>query len=216
MEGATASQTATAPASRDGGLATDTTTFEVRRPADGSLIRELQIDSPEHVAEVVARVRAAQPEWEAIGIAGRRRWLERLRDWILDHQDELDDRMQEESGKVRADAALEAFYLLDAINFWCDRGPRFLADEVVTPHVPLLRHRRAKISYHPYPVAGVISPWNFPLILSLGDGIPALVAGCAIVIKPSEFTPLTLMELVRAWKEDLGAPGRAGRSERPG
>ena len=76
----------------------------------------------------------------------------------------------------------------------------------VTPHVPLLRRRRAKIVYRPYPVAGVISPWNFPLILSLGDGIPALVAGCALVIKPSEFTPLTLMELVRAWKEDLGAP----------
>ena len=114
--------------------------------------------------------------------------------------------MQAESGKVRADAALEAFYLLDAINFWCDRGPGFLADESVTPHVPLLRHRRAKVVYRPYPVAGIISPWNFPLILSLGDGIPALVAGCGLVIKPSEFTPLTLLELVRAWQEDLGAP----------
>ena len=55
-------------------------------------------------------------------------------------------------------------------------------------------------------MAGIISPWNFPLILSLGDGIPALVAGCGLVIKPSEFTPLTLMELVRAWKEEIGAP----------
>ena len=44
------------------------------------------------------------------------------------------------------------------------------------------------------------------MILSLGDGIPALVAGCALVIKPSEFTPLTLLELVRAWKEEIGAP----------
>ena len=207
MEGATATETATGPAPRDGARVAGTTQIEVRRPVDGSLIRELEVDQPSRVAEVVASARAAQPEWEAIGFAGRRRWLESLRDWILDHQDELDDRMQEESGKVRADAALEAFYLLDAINFWCDRGPRFLADEAVTPHVPLLRHRSgAKISYHPYPVVGVISPWNFPLILSLGDGIPALVAGCALVIKPSEFTPLTLMELVRAWKEDLGAP----------
>ena len=52
----------------------------------------------------------------------------------------------------------------------------------------------------------MISPWNFPLILSLDDAIPALVAGCAVVIKPSEFTPLTMMELVRAWKEEIGAP----------
>jgi acyl-CoA reductase-like NAD-dependent aldehyde dehydrogenase len=204
MESATADQ-ATEAASQDGAPG-DGGSFEVHRPTDGSVIRGVPIDQPERVAEVVARVRAAQPEWEAIGFAGRRRWLERLRDWILDHQDELDDRMQEESGKVRADAALEAFYLLDAINFWCDRGPGFLADETVTPHVPLLRHRRAKIVYRPFPVAGIISPWNFPLILSLGDGIPALAAGCALVIKPSEFTPLTLMELVRAWKEDLGAP----------
>jgi acyl-CoA reductase-like NAD-dependent aldehyde dehydrogenase len=205
MESATAREPA-AKAAPESRAATEATSFDVRRPTDGSVIQSLPVDSPERVAEVVRRVRDAQPEWEALGFAGRRRWLERLRDWILDHQDALDDLMQDESGKVRADAALEAFYLLDALNFWSERGPGFLADEAVTPHVPLLRHRRAKIVYRPYPVAGIISPWNFPLILSLGDGIPALVAGCGLVIKPSEFTPLTLMELVRAWREDLGAP----------
>jgi acyl-CoA reductase-like NAD-dependent aldehyde dehydrogenase len=205
MDSATASDTRPG-AGRSDETPAGETTIDVHRPTDGSLMRRVAIDPPERVAGVVARMRAAQPEWEAIGFAGRRRWLERLRDWILDRQDELDDLMQAESGKVRADAALEAFYLLDAINFWCERGPRFLADEAVTPHVPLLRHRRAKVVYRPYPVAGVISPWNFPLILSLGDGIPALVAGSALVIKPSEFTPLTLMELVRAWREDIGAP----------
>ncbi|MGH2975565.1 MAG: aldehyde dehydrogenase family protein, partial [Solirubrobacterales bacterium] len=205
MESATASEQGAngAPSSS---TATDAPSFEIFRPTDGSVIQSLPIDSPERVAEVVGRAREAQPEWEAIGFAGRRRWLEALRDWILDNQVKLDDLMQAESGKVRADAALEAFYLLDAINFWCDRGPGFLADERVTPHVPLLRHRRATIVHRPFPVAGIISPWNFPLILSLGDGIPALVAGCSLVIKPSEFTPLTLIELARAWREDLGAP----------
>jgi acyl-CoA reductase-like NAD-dependent aldehyde dehydrogenase len=205
MESITAPGRASEVESKDGADAA-APTLDVHRPTDGSLIRSIPVDPPERVAEVAARVRKTQPEWEAIGFAGRRRWLERLRDWILDNQDDLDDRMQEESGKVRADAALEAFYLLDAINFWCGRGPGFLADESITPHVPLLRHRKAKIVHRPYPVAGIISPWNFPLILSLGDGIPGLVAGCALVIKPSEFTPLTLIELVRAWKEEIGAP----------
>lgn len=181
-------------------------TIDVRKPADGSLLDAVAVDPPERVAEVVGRVRAAQSGWEVIGFDGRRRWLERLRDWILDNQDRIDAMMQAESGKVRADAALEAFYLLDAINFWCERGPKLLADETVTPHTALLRTRRAKIVYRPYPVAGIISPWNFPLILSLGDGIPALVAGCALVIKPSELTPLTLGELARAWKEEIGGP----------
>jgi acyl-CoA reductase-like NAD-dependent aldehyde dehydrogenase len=205
MESATASDPAAEKAPGDGARA-EGEAFDVLRPIDDSVIRSVPIDPPERVADVVASIRAAQPEWEAIGFAGRRRWLELLRDWILEHQDELDDRMQEESGKVRADAALEAFYLLDAINFWCSRGPAFLADESITPHVPLLRHRRARIVHRPFPVAGIISPWNFPLILSLGDGIPALVAGCGLIIKPSEFTPLTLMELARAWREELGAP----------
>jgi acyl-CoA reductase-like NAD-dependent aldehyde dehydrogenase len=207
MESATQPETTeSSPGAATNGRPDGTETIDVRRPVDGTVLDTIALDPPERVAEVVARVRAAQPEWEAIGFAGRRRWLETLRDWILDHQDQIDDRMQAESGKVRADAALEAFYLLDAINFWCERGPKYLADEMVTPHVPLLRTRRAKIVYRPYPVVGIISPWNFPLILSLGDGIPALVAGCALVIKPSELTPLTLMDLIRAWKEDVGAP----------
>ena len=136
MESVTASEPAADALSEANGAQADGQSFEVHRPTDGSTIRSLPIDPPDRVTEVVDRVRAAQAEWEAIGFAARARWLARLRDWILDHQDELDDRMQEETGKVRADAALEAFYLLDAINFWCDRGPGFLADESVTPHVP--------------------------------------------------------------------------------
>ena len=181
-------------------------TFDVHKPADGSVLQTLPVASPDDVAAAAARLRQAQPAWEAIGFAGRRRWLESLRDWILANQDRLDDLMQEETGKVRADATLEAFYLLEAINFWVDRGPKFLADEVVSPHNPLLKSKRAKIVYRPFGVVGFISPWNFPVILSLGDAIPALMAGNAALIKPSELTPLTVMELVRGWREEVGAP----------
>jgi acyl-CoA reductase-like NAD-dependent aldehyde dehydrogenase len=181
-------------------------TFEVRRPVDGSVIQTLPIASPEDVASTVASARAAQKEWAAIGFEGRGYWLGRLRDWMLDNQNRLDAMMQEETGKVRGDAALEAFYCLDAINFWTDQGPKMLADEVITPHSPLLRAKRNKVVYRPFGVVGIISPWNFPVILSLGDAIPALVAGNGVVLKPSELTPLTLMEMVRGWREDLGAP----------
>ncbi|MCD6015038.1 MAG: aldehyde dehydrogenase [Solirubrobacterales bacterium] len=180
--------------------------FDVHRPVDGSVIRTVAIDSEAQVAETVARARAAQPAWEAIGFDGRRRWMEELRDWILDNQDRLDSMMQEETGKVRADATLEAFYCLDAINYWVDQGPKLLADEIVTPHVPLLRAKRSKIVYRPFGVVGLISPWNFPVVLSVGDALPALVAGNAVVIKPSELTPLTVIELARAWREEIGAP----------
>ncbi|MDX6583646.1 MAG: hypothetical protein QOI10_2830 [Solirubrobacterales bacterium] len=208
MESATQPETSTAAAANGAAEAEAkaTESFPVHRPTDGSVIGEVAIDSPADVAAAVARVRSAQPAWDAIGFAGRRRWLENLRDWVLANQDRIDDMMQEETGKVRADAALEAFYILDAINFWCSQGPGFLADETISPHNPLLKAKRAKIVYRPFGVVGMISPWNFPVILSLGDAIPALLAGNAVVIKPSEITPLTLVELVRAWREDVGAP----------
>ena len=69
-----------------------------------------------------------------------------------------------------------------------------------------MKVKKLKVQYRPYPVVGVISPWNFPLILSLGDAIPALMAGAAVVIKPSEITPLGLGEIVEAWKTEIGGP----------
>jgi acyl-CoA reductase-like NAD-dependent aldehyde dehydrogenase len=212
MESATQTETAepTAPEAEaettNGAGNASPETFDVHRPVDGSVIQAVTIDSPESVAETVARVRANQPAWEAIGFPGRKRWLESLRDWVLANQDDVDDLMQQETGKVRADATLEAFYVLEAINFWCDQGAGFLADEAVSPHNPLLKSKKARIVYRPFGVVGMISPWNFPVILSLGDAIPALLAGNAVVIKPSEITPLTLMKMVDAWREEVGAP----------
>jgi acyl-CoA reductase-like NAD-dependent aldehyde dehydrogenase len=181
-------------------------TFEVLNPADGSVIARVPIDGPAEVAATIARVRASQPAWEAIGIKGRAEWLGKLRDWLLDHHDEIADTMQRETGKVRAEAMGEVPYVTDLINFYGKKAGKYIGDEKVPAHSPLMKVKKLKVQYRPYPVVGVISPWNFPLILSLGDAIPALVAGCAVVIKPSEITPLGLGEIVEAWKSEIGGP----------
>jgi acyl-CoA reductase-like NAD-dependent aldehyde dehydrogenase len=178
----------------------------IRNPATGETIATLPIDSPEQVAAKVARVRAVQPDWEAMGIEGRYYWLGKLRDWILDNQDRILDTMQRETGKVRADATNEPTYLADVINFYGSHAADFIGEEAIRPHSPLLASKKLRVQYRPHPVVGIISPWNFPLILSLGDAVPALQAGAAVVIKPSEFTPLGLAEVVEAWKDELGAP----------
>jgi acyl-CoA reductase-like NAD-dependent aldehyde dehydrogenase len=180
--------------------------FEVHNPATGATIATVPVDSPQSVKEKVARVRANQPEWEAIGIEGRYHWLGKLRDWLLDNQERVLDTMQAETGKVRADAMNEPTYLADLINFYGTRAAGFIGEESVRPHSPLLAAKKLRIQYRPYPVVGIISPWNFPLILSLGDAIPALQAGCAVVVKPSEFTPLGLTEVIEAWKREIGGP----------
>ncbi|HXR59698.1 MAG TPA: aldehyde dehydrogenase family protein, partial [Solirubrobacterales bacterium] len=186
--------------------ATRTDSFEVHNPATGEVIRNVPIDSPEQVAETVQRVRANQAEWEEMGIEARYQWLGKLRDWLLDNRERVVETMQRETGKVRADAENEPSYLADLINFYGSRAAGFIGEESVRPHSPLLASKKLRIQYRPYPVVGIISPWNFPLILSLGDAIPALQAGCAVVVKPSEFTPLGLIEVVEAWKNEIGGP----------
>src|SRR5256885_2887529 len=120
MERATATP-GTQPAAGNGASA-DVPAIDVHRPANGSIIRQVPIDPPERVAEVVNRVRAAQPEWEAIGLAGRRRWLERLRDWLIANESRVADVMQEETGKVRAEAEQEAPFICGTINYYCENA----------------------------------------------------------------------------------------------
>jgi len=180
--------------------------LDVQNPATGETIASVPVDSAERVAQTVARVRANQAEWEALGIEGRYRWLGKLRDWLLDNSERILDTMQAETGKVRADASNEPAYLADLVNFYGTKAARFIGEEKVRPHTALLAPKKLRVQYRPHPVVGIISPWNFPLILALGDAIPALQAGAAVVVKPSEFTPLGLAEVVKAWEEEIGGP----------
>ncbi len=205
MESGTAEKSSETVGSNNG-AASAAEQFEVHNPATGETIATLPIDSPEAVTETVARVRTNQAEWEAIGIEGRYHWLGKLRDWLLDNSERVLDTMQAETGKVRADAANEPTYLADLINFYGSKAADFIGEEAVRPHSPLLAAKKLRVQYRPHPVVGIVSPWNFPLVLALGDAIPALQAGAAVVIKPSEFTPLGLAEVVKAWKEEIGGP----------
>ncbi len=193
-------------ATNGGGPTPEGDRFDVTNPATGETIASVAVDSPAGVAETVARVRANQPEWEALGIEGRFEWLGRLRDWLLDNEQRVHDTMQTETGKVRGDTAAETIYLADLINFYGAKASRFIGDETVRPHSALMASKKLMVQHRPYPVVGVISPWNFPLALALGDALPALQAGAAVVVKPSEFTPLGIGEIVEAWKAEIGGP----------
>src|ERR1700761_3835191 len=130
-------------------------TLDVLNPATGGTIAHVPVDSPEPVAATVARVRAAQPDWEAMGIEGRYHWLGKLRDWLLDNTDQVLDTMQRETGKGRADASNEPAYLADTINFYGTQAAKFIAEEGVRPHSPLLAAKKLRIQYRPYPVVGI-------------------------------------------------------------
>jgi len=171
-----------------------TQTIQVRNPATLEKITELPVASPAEVAEAVERARKAQAIWRTRSFAERAQLLYRFRDLLIDEQERLADILTSESGKPRSEVyGNELFYLCDVIGFWASNAAKFLKAEKIRPHLLMFKTKKVISEHHPIGVIGIISPWNFPLVLSAGDAIPALMAGNAVVIKPSELTPLTAL-----------------------
>ena len=175
---------------------------EVHNPATGQLIGSVPALAPEDVTEAVARARAAQPAWEAVGFAERGRILRRAQKWTLDNSERIIATIVAENGKTYEDAQLaEISYVASAFGFWAKNAPGFLADEKVRSASPFVLGRKLVVRYAPVGVVGVIGPWNYPLTNSFGDCIPALAAGNAVVLKPATLTPMTSMLMAEGLRE---------------
>jgi acyl-CoA reductase-like NAD-dependent aldehyde dehydrogenase len=131
------------------------TTIEVRNPADGSIVGSVPNDSAETVAAKAAELRTHQPEWEAIGPRGRKTWLLKFQDWVVDNAEHLTDVVQSETGKVRADASIEAPMTAGLLDYWARNAEGFLGDRHPKPHTILMMTKRLKTVYRPYPVVGL-------------------------------------------------------------
>jgi acyl-CoA reductase-like NAD-dependent aldehyde dehydrogenase len=166
----------------------------VRNPATLEILAELPVASPADVAAAVERARRAQTVWQQTSFAERAKVLYRLRDLLLDEGDKLADILTGETGRPRAEVyGNELFYLCDAIGSWAKKSARYLRPTKIRPDFPLLKTKKVISTYAPRGVVGIISPWNFPLVMTLGEALPAIMAGNAVVIKPSELTPLSAL-----------------------
>lgn len=169
-------------------------TIQVRNPATLELVKELPVTPPDQVAVAVTAARTAQSQWQATSFAERARRLYRLRDLLLDEGDRLADILTSETGRPRAEVfGNELFYLCNAMGAWAKHSERYLQRHKISPSFPLVKAKKVFSTYAPRGVIGIISPWNFPLTMTLGEAIPALMAGNAVVIKPSELTPLSAL-----------------------
>jgi acyl-CoA reductase-like NAD-dependent aldehyde dehydrogenase len=174
----------------------------VENPATGKVVATVPAATPEQVKEMVARARRAQPAWQALGFEGRAKILRRAQKWVLDNSDRFLDTVVAESGKTREDAALaELGYAASAFGFWAKNAAKYLADEKIHASSPFLIGRRVFVLYEPVGVVGVIGPWNYPFTNSVGDAIPALAAGNAVIVKPSSVTPLTSLLMEEGLRE---------------
>lgn len=173
-------------------------TIAIENPATGEAIGSVKDMSAETVAQAAARGRAAQPEWEAMGYAGRATIMRRMQRWIMHHADEIAETISSETGKAYEDALIaEINYGAAAFGFWAKKAPNYLAETRIRTSQPLVAGKRLIQRYRPMGLIGVIGPWNYPLTNSFGDCIPALAAGNAVLLKPSEYTPLTSLLLAK-------------------
>jgi acyl-CoA reductase-like NAD-dependent aldehyde dehydrogenase len=181
--------------------------LEIYSPATGAKLDTLSVATASDVSRAVERARAAQALWAEKSFAERAELLFRYRDVLIDHQEKIADLVTAETGKPRSEVyGNELFYLYDTIGFWAKAAAKYLKPESIRPH--LLKSKKVLSLYSPIGVVGIIGPWNFPLVLTIGDALPALMAGNAVVIKPSELTPLAVMfaaDLAQkaGWPENL-------------
>ncbi len=159
-------------------------------PASLEPIGEIEVASREDVARALAAARAAQPAWAARPIAERARIMWRALDILLAKQDEYLAVIEGESGKPRTDALMiEMFAACDALAYFAKRAERMLQPRKQRLHGVLSLVKQLRLVPRPLGVVGVISPWNGPFILSLNPTAQALLAGNAVLLKPSEVTP---------------------------
>jgi acyl-CoA reductase-like NAD-dependent aldehyde dehydrogenase len=152
----------------------------------------------DEIASVAVRLRAAQPAWEARGAAARLHVLRSFGQALVRHAGPIGEALEADTGRRRI-ARLEIDSVVGSIEGWA----RVIANDAPPDWVqgrgmPSVRHSAA---WKAYPVVGVISPWNFPLLLGMIDAVPALLAGCAVVVKPSEVTPRFIAPVVEALNE---------------
>jgi len=158
------------------------------------------------VAAAVERARAAQPAWAELGVRARTAILRRFQRLLYQKKDEIARAITRENGKPQVEALVaEVVVVLDAARFLIDNAHAALKPEPV-PHGNLvMKTKSAHLVREPYGVIGIISPWNYPFSTPATEGLAALVAGNAVVVKPSEFTPLAALELASLLHE-AGVP----------
>jgi acyl-CoA reductase-like NAD-dependent aldehyde dehydrogenase len=170
---------------------------KVRNPRTGEYDYEFAPLDHAQVAHVVAKLRERQLAWVARSPDQRAEMLQTLAAALMQHRESIADALTCDTGR-RAISAIEAEGAIRMVERWASIAPGIITRAQGEPRASATPGIEVRTRLVPYPLVGVISPWNFPLTLALIDAIPALAAGCAVVVKPSEVTPRFIRPLAEA------------------
>lgn len=172
-------------------LATSGRTVRVETPLTGAPLAHIPQSTDGDVEEAFVRARRAQAIWARTSLDERAAMLLRLHDLVLERQDEIIDLTVWESGKARKHAFDEPLHIALTARYYARTAHQHLDTQRKIGVVPALT--RVEVNRVPKGVVGIISPWNYPFTMALCDGLPALLAGNAVVTKPDSQTMLTAL-----------------------
>jgi succinate-semialdehyde dehydrogenase/glutarate-semialdehyde dehydrogenase len=175
--------------------------IEIINPATGERVGSVERTPIESIPGLVQQARKAQRAWGSLRFADRARVIRRLHDLVIDRAEKILDTIQSETGKSRRDALAEVVTVAGTARYYLTHGEGYLAAKRKRGAIPLLTH--STLEHRPHGVVGLIVPWNYPFLLSVGDALPALLAGNAVLLKPSDLTPFTAL-LGKALLEESG------------
>ncbi len=149
---------------------------------------------------IVEQARAAQRRWSHVPLRERAKVVQRAANWLYDNHEHVATLLTRENGKTIVESyVMEVFPVLDMWNYTAKHGPAILARERIPTPQLFLKHKRHYFDYTPLGVVGIVAPWNYPFSIPSGDAAIALLAGNAVIIKPSPLTPLIAEEVRRAF-----------------
>ena len=170
--------------------------FAVHNPATQETIGTLPNLGANEIADAVAKATTAQVRWATTPVRERLRILDRFAALLCDQKDFVAAVISREAGKPEAEAlSTEVLVVLDTVKYLQNQVPVFLRPEPVPHANPVMKLKRGTLLREPYGVVGIISPWNYPFSLPSIQTLTALLTGNAVVLKPSEFTPYSSLEL---------------------
>ncbi len=197
--------------------ALDGACYHVNNPADGSLIASVPDSSADDARAAVDAATAALPAWKARSARERAQLIKRWHALIVANADDLAQTISSEQGKPLAEARGEVAYGASYVEWFAEEAVRAYGDIIPEP----VRGKKMLVLKEPVGVVAAITPWNFPLAMIARKIAPALAAGCTVVAKPAEDTPLTALALAALAGEAGIPPGvlnivTASRERTPG
>ena len=176
--------------------------IDVKNPATQDSVGVVPIFAAQEISAAVDRAHAAQQRWAATPVADRLKLVRRFQQLLCEQKEGVAAVITREAGKPLAEAlSTEILVVLDGAQYLLNHAAEFLRPQPVPHSNPVMKLKKGTLLREPYGVIGIISPWNYPFSLPSVQTLTALVTGNAVVLKPSEFTPFSSLELQRLLRE---------------